>query len=298
VALPVLPAECGSPEALQGAGSGKRFGRDVHSEIERGEAPLGHEIAIISDIHANYLALAAVLEEIDRLHPGAIICLGDIVGYGPRPVGCIDQVRRRCLLSLCGNHDFALVYGAEDFNPVAQSAIKFQRGLIMPQPGIAEGDTKRKGRWEFLKRLPHRHARGEWLFVHGSPRNPIVEYLRRLDVLLGMTEKIRENFELVDWLCFIGHTHRPGVITPDMRFLAPEDFHHVFMPQPHQKAIINVGSVGQSRDGDTRACFVTVTHEGHVHYHRVEYDVEAAAAQIESTPGLDPSLARRLREAK
>jgi len=262
------------------------------------EGQLARELAIISDVHANYLALQAVLEDIDRHRPEAILCLGDIVGYGPRPVRCVDEVKRRCLLSLCGNHDFALVYGAEEFNPVAQGAIKFQRGLIMPRPGNSDNNARRAERWEFLKRLPHRHMRGEWLFVHGSPRNPIVEYLRRLDVLLGMREKIDQNFDLVDWLCFVGHTHQPGVITQDMHFLTPADFDGVFRPKAHQKAIINVGSVGQPRDGDTRACYVTVDDDGSVHYHRVEYDVEAAAVEIEARPGLHPSLAERLRRGR
>jgi len=238
------------------------------------------------------------MAKIDELRPETILCLGDIVGYGPEPRPCIDEVRRRCPLCLCGNHDFAIIYGAEDFNPIARAVLKYHRALIMPHGEDSSRKARRQERWEFLKRLPHRHVRGQWLFVHGSPRNPVVEYLRKLDVLMGMKEKIQQNFELVDWLCFVGHTHRPGVITQDMRYLSPEDFDQVFVPQPHQKAIINVGSVGQSRDSDPRACFVTVTEEGHVHYHRVEYDLEAVATQIECTPGMDPTLAERLREGK
>lgn len=257
---------------------------------------MAHDLAIISDIHANHLALDAVLKEIESLQPRAVLCLGDIVGYGPRPVRCLDAVRSKCIVTLCGNHDFGLVYGAEDFNPVAEAALRYHRGLIMPRQN--QQDTERKERWEFLSHLPHRYVRGSWLFVHGSPRNPIVEYLRKLDVMLDMEDKLAENFKLFEWLCFIGHTHRPGVITADMEFLEPEELDMVFTPKPHRKYIINVGSVGQPRDKDLRACFVTVSEEGTVHYHRVEYDVDAIASQIEATPVLDPSLARRLREGK
>jgi predicted phosphodiesterase len=258
---------------------------------------VAHDLAIISDIHGNHLALQAVFEKIEQLQPRAVVCLGDIVGYGPRPVRCLDVVRRNCILTLCGNHDFGVVYGAEDFNPVAEAALRYHRGLIMPRTN--REDAERKERWAFLKHLPHRHVRGEWLFVHGAPRNPIVEYLRKLDVMLKMDEKFSENFNLFDWLCFVGHTHRPGVITAEMKFLEVSELEGAtYHAQPHKKAIINVGSVGQPRDRDTRACFVTVDEDGTVHYHRVAYDVEAIAGQIEATPVLDPSLARRLREGK
>ncbi|MCK4376084.1 MAG: metallophosphoesterase, partial [Candidatus Brocadiae bacterium] len=170
-------------------------------------------IAIISDIHANYDALEAVAEAIEALKPDAVICLGDIVGYGPDPVACIDEVRARCEVALCGNHDFAVIYGANDFSSPAQTSLERHRRTIMPRLGHNSADKERQERWDFLKNLPYRHVRGDWLFVHGSPRNPIIEYLRRIDVLLGMSDKVSENFEQVDWLCFVGHTHQPGVIT-------------------------------------------------------------------------------------
>jgi len=146
--------------------------------------------------------------------------------------------------------------------------------------------------------MPYRHVRGEFLFVHGAPRNPVTEYLRKIDVLLGMNKKLTENFQQVDWLCFIGHTHRPGVITPDMRFLEPGEMRGVFEPKPRQKAIINVGSVGQPRDGDWRACFVTFEEGGRVRFHRVEYDIDSVVAKIRATGSIDDSLADRLRRGR
>lgn len=255
-------------------------------------------IAIISDVHANHDALVAVLQEIDRLEPKAVLCLGDIVGYGPEPAKCVDEVRRRCDVALCGNHDFALIYGANGFSSVARSSIECQREAIMPRPGGAEDNKERWERWNFLKNLPYRHVHGDRLFVHGSPRNPVTEYLRRIDVLLGMSDKINDNFKQVDWICFIGHTHRPGVITPEMEFHEPADINSAFQPKPSHKVIINVGSVGQPRDGDWRACFVTVEDGNLVRFHRVEYDVESTVAKMAATEGTDKLLCDRLRRGK
>jgi len=257
-------------------------------------------IAILSDIHANYDALQAVLEQIDRLRPETIICLGDIVGYGPEPVACVDEVRKRCTVTLCGNHDFALIYGANDFTALAQASIERHRKLMMPHPGDGAEATRKRERWAFLKGLPYRHAHDHRLMVHASPRNPVVEYLRKVDVLLGLGDKIKDNFRQMDWICFIGHTHQPGIITRDMKFLEPAEIGGVYAAQPHQKAIINVGSVGQPRDGDWRACFVTVDDHAVVRYHRVEYDVENAASKMAAlaAAGVDDSLPERLRRGR
>jgi diadenosine tetraphosphatase ApaH/serine/threonine PP2A family protein phosphatase len=255
-------------------------------------------IAIISDIHANYEALEAVLAEVERLRPDALICLGDIVGYGSDPVACVDAVREHCDLALCGNHDFALIYGADYFTPVARASVERHRRMVMPRPGGGAENEKRRERWQYLKGLPHRQARDSWLFVHAAPRNPVVEYLRKMDVLLGMSGKIAENFMQVDWLCFIGHTHQPGIITRDMKFLEPAEIDNEFRARPHHKAIVNVGSVGQSRDGDWRACFATADEDGLIQYHRVEYDVEKAAAKIGAEGGMNEVLAERLRQGR
>jgi len=255
-------------------------------------------IAVISDVHANRRALQAVFDEIDKLGADKVICLGDIVGYGPDPVACIDMVRQRCDVTLCGNHDFAVIYGAEEFNPIARASIDCHRKLLMPRSNPQEEDEERSDRWEFLKKLPYRHVMGEWLFVHGSPRNPVVEYLRKIDVLLGLVDKLGENFQEVNHLCFNGHTHRAGVITSDMEFLEPQDLHQTFKPGFSQKAIVNVGSVGQPRDRDSRACFATVSDEPEVRWHRVEYDVRAVADRLLATPGMDHSLAERLLEGR
>ena len=252
--------------------------------------------AVLSDIHANFEALRAVLAELDRLEVKTVFCLGDLVGYGPDPVECVDAVRRRCAVTLCGNHDFALVYGANDFNPVARATLEYHRRLLMPR--VASATPEARERWDFMKKLPKRHVREDILFVHGSPRNPVSEYLRKIDVMLGMTDKLNECFSQVDWLCYVGHTHRAGVITQDLQYLEPDDVDGVWTPKPHQKAIINPGSVGQPRDHDARAAFVTISDEGEICFRRVTYDVEAVAARMAAMPDMDPSLADRLRKGQ
>lgn len=255
-------------------------------------------LAIISDVHANCEALEAVLAKIDDLGADRIICLGDIVGYGPEPVRCLDIVRERCDVVLCGNHDYAVVYGAEDFNPVARACIECHREQLMPAPDDPPHCEARR-RWKFLKNLPHRHVEGEYLFVHAAPRNPVFEYLRKIDVQMQLEGKLRENFQQVEQLCFIGHTHRAGVITSDMEWLEPNEFPDGFKPEFHQKAIVNVGSVGQPRDRDSRSSFATLDEdEGLVRWHRVEYDVEAVARRIRENLRMDPSLAERLLEGR
>jgi diadenosine tetraphosphatase ApaH/serine/threonine PP2A family protein phosphatase len=254
-------------------------------------------IAVLSDIHANYEALLAVLDAIDAVKPEAIICLGDIVGYGPDPIACTDAVRQRCTVTICGNHDFGLIYGASHFSPAARESLEQHRALLMPRLGADNPDKEKLDRWNFLKGLPHRHVRGEMLFVHGAPRNPIVEYLRKIDVLLNADARIEENFRQVDWLCFVGHTHRAGIITSDVKYVDPADNGWTFTPNRRTKAIINVGSVGQSRDGDPRACFVTVEDDGVVNYHRVEYNMDATIAKMSVSPA-GVALAERLRRAK
>ena len=255
-------------------------------------------IAVISDIHANYDALEAVLAEIDRLGAEQIICLGDIVGYGPEPAPCVEAVRERCDVALCGNHDYAVIYGANDFSAPARASLARHRRSLMPRLQAGDLDKDRQERWDFLKGLPYRHVRESWLFVHAAPRNPVVEYLRKIDVMLDMTQKVAENFRQMDWLCFIGHTHQPGIILPEMKFLSPEDVDGSYHPEAHHKAIINVGSVGQPRDGDWRACFATLEIDGTVTYHRVAYDLEQAVSKMRESPNGDPALAERLRRAR
>lgn len=245
--------------------------------------------AIISDIHANHEALLAVLDFIKTLDVDQIYCLGDIIGYGPDPVACLDSVMEHCDLTILGNHDQAAIFDPEGFNPVALRAIFWTREQLEHAQG---GNSKNDLRWDFIGELPRRHDEGRLLFVHGSPRDPTNEYVFPEHVYeQSKIEALMNRFEK---FCFQGHTHIPGVFTDHCQFVAPED-HDYFFQLSEQKLMINVGSVGQPRDEDPRACFVVLdTEELTLRYHRVEYDVEKTRSKIHAIEQLDNMLGDRL----
>ena len=254
--------------------------------------------AIISDIHGNLPALEAVIADIDRRSIKRIICLGDVVGYGPNPIECIDLVRERCEIVLCGNHDVAVLTQAFGFHKYARDAIDWTREQVKPGPMSL---WPKRARWDFLRNLPDRYTEGRVLYVHGSPRDPVMEYIEESDTLdmgFGPSDKIRDIFTRVEWLCFVGHTHHPGVFTGDYKFLHPSKLQDgSYKVAENAKAVVNVGSVGQPRDGDPRACYVTLDGDT-VRYHRVEYDVEKVVAEMAKIGSLDERLGQRLRLGK
>ncbi|MFK7767901.1 MAG: metallophosphoesterase [Mariniblastus sp.] len=245
--------------------------------------------AIISDIHGNFEALTAVLGRIGDLNIDEIICLGDIIGYGPNPLECLDSVIENCQLTILGNHDQAAIFDPEGFNPVAMRAIFWTRTQLESDNGDLEQADRR---WDFLGELPRRHDEGEYLFVHGSPRDPTNEYVFPETVYeKDLLNLLMSRFEKV---CFQGHTHIPGVFTEGGAFVAPEERDHFFRLNG-EKCMVNVGSVGQPRDGNPRSCFVVLdTDEKTLEYHRVEYDCEKTRKKIHDIPDLDDMLGDRL----
>lgn len=238
-------------------------------------------ILVISDIHANLAALETVLQdagEFDR-----IWCLGDVVGYGPDPNECIEKLREYDLVCAAGNHDWAVLgkLDLEEFNPDARRAAMWTREQL----------TARNLDW--LYALPEDIPTQEEKFtlVHGSPRYPIWEY-----VLTPAVARI--NFDFFDThICLMGHTHVPVLY----RYIREE---HTATAEPlpegtpvhfnHERMMINPGSVGQPRDGDSRAAYalldldaMTITH------YRVQYDVEKTQAKMEAA-NLPPRLIQRL----
>lgn len=249
-------------------------------------------LAIISDIHGNFDALEAVLADIDGRGIREILCLGDIVGYGPEPASCIDLVRERCRLSLMGNHDLALLTEPFGFNRVAAQAIHCHRHKLID----ACDDEKKCGlQIDWLKERPRRHEEDGMLFVHASPRDPISEYVLPTDMADGPNEKIREIFEMIDGPCFVGHSHYPGMVSSEFKWLTPEEANGVFVIG--QKAVVNDGSVGQPRDRDPRACYVELN-EGRVYWHRVEYPFRKTMEKILADGCLHAYSAERLAEGK
>jgi len=253
-------------------------------------------IAIISDIHGNIVALNAVLAEIDREEGlEGIICLGDIIGYGPDPIDCVDAVIDRCEWSLMGNHDFGVVYEPTNFNPGAAAAAFWTRAQFE-----AEDDTAlRKKRLDFLMGLRVRVKFGPddtFLAVHGSPRRPINEYIFPDDAI-NASLKIQQIFERVERFAVVGHSHVPGVFTDEPDFYDPVELKEHFTFQDGEKCIINVGSVGQPRDGDPRASYVILEDTG-VTFKRVAYDIDPVAEKIRGVPELNDWLADRLYEGR
>lgn len=245
--------------------------------------------ALISDLHANLEAVEAALTRIDQLGVREIMCLGDVVGYGADPLPVARLVLQRCSWCIQGNHDWGLFHELDDFNPLAREALLYSRHML--RPGFLR--FGRRAVWDFLRHLPQRKEAHGFLFCHGSPRDPVMEYVLKSDGFLE-PEKMEQIFAMVDRPCFVGHTHWPGVHRPDYRFHQATDESRQFRLQG--PCIVNVGSVGQPRDGDPRASFAVVDGDT-VEIHRVAYDFRRTQAKILAA-GLHPALAERLARGK
>ena len=233
---------------------------------------------IISDIHANATALQAVLEDagaIDR-----VWCLGDVVGYGPEPNECVQILKTLPNLTcLLGNHD-AAVMGFIDlwtFNDEARRALEVQMHLLSEESR------------QFLELLQPKDVQDGVTLAHGSPRDPIWEYV--------MSAKVAErNFSAFETqICLIGHSHIPVIFVENGRKSL-----QVLMPssgdmwRSEQRFILNPGSVGQPRDRDPRAAYVLWDSEENTWtYHRITYDVDRVQKEILAL-GIPPIHAMRL----
>lgn len=251
--------------------------------------------ALISDVHANLEALTAVLADIDGAGVDDIYFLGDLVGYGPEPEACVDLVAERCAVALKGNHDFALINGPYGFNYIAAEAIDCTRSTMLPV--CLSMDRKKKRRWTFIDTLEHTHREGDTLYVHGSPLDPLSDYVFcRQSRYMWNEAKLTEIFAKVDRLMFCGHTHHPCIIYDDFESRIPAELGYRTTLAPDRKAIVNVGSVGQPRDSDNRACYVLFDPAARtVAWRRVPYDFEATARKIDATDCIDSRCGERLK---
>ncbi len=278
-------------------------------------------LALISDIHGNLEALCKVLEDIDGFPVDEIYCLGDIVGYGPDPEACTDIVMERSGMTLMGNHDYALIYGPEGFNPVAADVIRLTHEMMQPESDHGENslpavfgphfrdctagkyalpclvlEHSKPERWQFIQQLPERHEKKNLLFVHASPINPISEYI--FPDAFGTSwnpPRIATLLLSVKWLCFCGHTHFPCAISSDLECFYPPDCDYRMSLDPEKKYIINTGSVGQPRDHDNRACYLLFDEKTKsVQWRRIEYDIAAVMKKSEAMCGKDNWCALRL----
>ncbi|GIV59358.1 metallophosphatase family protein [Rhodocaloribacter litoris] len=229
------------------------------------------KLALISDIHSNLPALETALACIDEYGADAIYCLGDVVGYGADAAGCVALVRERCAGVVLGNHDeaVALERGLEYLPKEAQIAALHNRAQLSEEQR------------QYLAGLPLRLEVHGCTFVHATPFQP--EAWIRLDTY--QTAQLQFEHFTTD-VCFLGHTHIPAVMSNRLGVLRVRRGH---------RFLINVGSVGQPRDGNPRLCVAFFDTETFAYeLLRLPYDVERAAARIEAE-GLPTSLARRLK---
>lgn len=236
-----------------------------------------HMYAVISDIHGNLEALEAVLRDV----PGeveTVYCLGDVIGYGANPDECCEVVRSLGMPTISGNHDLAVTDLGTDlnwFNPTAAAAVMWTREHLGPENA------------EFLRTRPRMMQTREALFVHGSVRDP--------DEYIINKTSAQENLAILKGeypgipICFFGHTHVKTVVPSPNGVMTDGDTLDLTSGGPY---LVNPGSVGQPRDGDTFASYVLRDGE-RVIYRFVEYDIERAQAKIRAA-GLPDMLADRL----
>ncbi len=234
-------------------------------------------IAVLSDIHANLVALDAVLASIGTVD--AIWHLGDIVGYGPEPDGVVERLTEHGAVGVQGNHDAAAVggIGTDFFNTDARLAMEWTRGVMTT------------GTRSWLEDQRSVLVEGDFTLVHGSPRDPTWEYVTSIPVARANLAALRTRYGLH------GHTHMPLVFRDEdgaVEAMIPDDGSSLQLDQ--RRVLLNPGSVGQPRDGDPAASYMVLdTDASIVTWHRVPYDIPATQAAMRVLH-LPPRLVARL----
>ena len=242
-------------------------------------------IAIISDVHSNFEALKAVVDEIDREHISLVVNLGDLVGYNASPKECVELVQQRRIISILGNHDRAAteLKFAEVFNMLAYQAVVWSAKTLAPEHK------------QFLQKLDHtRVLWDKYLFFHGGPGNPdaYLFYLFQAKKAFNYMRKKTPGVRIG----FFGHTHHRAVWKRDIRGKVskveiPEE---QLVLDAEQMYIINPGSVGQPRQQQWKASYLVFTNEPEtISFRSVAYDVQSAQSKIREAH-LPDYLAQRL----
>ncbi len=234
-------------------------------------------VAVLSDIHSNSPALEAALEAVGTRDQ--LWITGDIVGYGPHPDQVVERLRDEDAVAVQGNHDAATLgrIPTGTFNDLARAAVKWT------------AETMKPANLEWLADQPDMRVEGDFTLVHGSPRDPLWEYLFSIPAA-------RINLAAFETpYCLVGHTHHQLTFRDDqgqVEALLAEDGSSLTLDD--RRCILNPGSVGQPRDGDPRACAMVIdTDSGEVEWLRFAYDIERTQADIRSTT-LPKRLADRL----
>lgn len=280
---------CGRPPVLGTRQSLLRVGRTVGWRTEKGV-----KLAIISDVHGNLEALETVLDDIAKrgIPLESTLSLGDMVGYGPNPRECLRKAME-LKLTLMGNHEEALLYYPEDFNEKARQAIDWTKEQLNAPDQDRELNYKL---WNFLDSMPRSAPLSrQATLVHASPRMPTREYVMPRDIT--NPDRMRAIFAHQKTpVCFCGHTHFPGVFSEKLTFQSPKELDNRYVVGK-EMVLINVGSVGQPRDGDPRACYVTYDGET-IEYHRLEYNLATTQKKIAQIEALPNFLAARLAKGR
>jgi predicted phosphodiesterase len=235
-------------------------------------------VAVLSDIHANLVALDAVLADAGRVD--AVWHLGDVVGYGPQPDAVVQRLIEVGAVGVTGNHDRAAAGGDEIdwFNPDARAAMEWTKARISSATA------------DWLRTLPERRTERGVSLVHGSPRDPIWEYI------LSPSDAKANLAELTTRVGLFGHTHLPVQWTSTdgrVRGFEPVRTSSASFADA-ARALVNPGSVGQPRDGDRRASWLELELDaGTARWHRVDYDIAAVQSEMRAA-GLPIRLAERL----
>ena len=235
-------------------------------------------IAVVSDVHSNLAALEAVLAAIDAAPPDEIWCLGDVVGYGPRPNECCEIVESRANVCLGGNHDLAVrgTIDLDEFRGDAAVAARWTREILTD------------GARAFLDRLEPQDDRDGVALYHGSARDPVWEYVLS-DEAAAATLALSPRP-----LVLVGHSHVALEVAWDDDLLTGGLAPAGTTVEARGRVLLNPGSVGQPRDGDPRAAYLLLDLEGRrATFHRTDYDVERTQAEMRAA-GLPEALAARL----
>ncbi len=219
------------------------------------------KFALISDIHANYEALTKVLADIETQKVDTIHCLGDIIGYGAEPGLCLEAVSKYCDVKLMGNHEYAalgLIY-TEHYNAAAKESSEWTKTQL------SDNDLSLIADFEMS------HSFDNFLLVHAYPFEP-----EKWRYIIAPNAAIEGFMHFTEKICFFGHSHLPQIFIEQEDALPRCQVGHDFLPDRENRYLINIGSVGQPRDNDNRACYLIFdTDEYEVFYRRVEYDISA-----------------------
>lgn len=236
-------------------------------------------ILVISDIHANLAAFQAVLEDAAGRWD-QIWCLGDLIGYGPKPNECVTLLQEYDHISLSGNHDWAALgkLDIDDFNEEARMAVLWTRAALSPEV------------FDYLDALPAKRALEQFTLAHGSPRHPVWEYVLDRGTAAA-------NFAFFDTpYCLIGHSHIPLFFTGTESAnvtSSPVAYNEPLFLDEESRHMINPGSVGQPRDGDPRAAYALLNTESMSwEFNRVSYPIEETQRQMRQQNLPEPLVER------